>query len=98
MSTWLQKRAEIHWTAGGIGSVPNTLFMNRGTYNQLVHLGDGHDLHARNVIAPGQSGDFRSPHFDDQLPLYETWSYKPMRLGRGDQLRHAESVTRLWVP
>jgi penicillin amidase len=98
MSTWHQKRAEIVWTPGGIGSVPNTLFMNRGTYNQLVHLGDGHDLYARNVIAPGQSGDFRSPHFDDQLPLYETWTYKPMRLGRGDQLRHAESVTRLWVP
>lgn len=98
VGTWLQKRAEIFWTPGGIGSVPNTIWMNRGTYNQLVHLGRGNDLHAMNVIAPGQSGDFRSPHFADQLPLYQTWTYKPMRLTLGDQLRHAESVTRLHVP
>ncbi|HZY02266.1 MAG TPA: penicillin acylase family protein [Anaeromyxobacteraceae bacterium] len=98
VGTWLQKRAEIFWRPGGIGSVPNTLWMNRGTYNQLVHLGHGDDLQAMNVIAPGQSGDFRSPHFADQLPLYQTWTYKPMRLGLEDQLRHAESVTRLLVP
>ena len=98
MSRWLQKRAEIFWTPGGIGSVPNTIWMNRGTYNQLVHLGHGEQLHAMNVIAPGQSGDFRSPHFADQLPLYETFTYKPMRLTLGDQLQHAESVTRLRVP
>jgi penicillin amidase len=98
MDAWLQKRAEIFWTPGGIGSVHNTLWMNRGTYNQLVHLGHGDDLRAVNVIAPGQSGDFRSPHFADQLPLYETWTYKPMRLTLEDQLRNAESVTRLRVP
>jgi penicillin amidase len=98
VSTWLQKRAEIFWAPGGIGAVPNTLWMNRGTYNQLVHLGEGKHLRALNVIAPGQNGDFRSPHFADQLPLYETWTYKPMRLTREDQLRHAESVTRLEVP
>jgi penicillin amidase len=98
MDAWLQKRAEIVWTPGGIGSVHNTLWMNRGTYNQLVHLGHGDDLRAVNVIAPGQSGDFRSPHFADQLPLYETWTYKPMRLTLEDQLRNAESVTRLRVP
>jgi len=98
VSTWLQKRAEIFWEPGGIGAVPNTLWMNRGTYNQLVHLGEGKHLRALNVVAPGQSGDFRSPHFADQLPLYETWTYKPMRLTREDQLRHAESVTRLEVP
>ena len=98
MGTWLQTRAEIVWGAGGIGSVPNTLWMNRGTYNQLVHLGRGDDLQAMNVIAPGQSGDFRSPHFADQLPLYQSWTYKPMRLTLEDQLRHAESVTRLRAP
>lgn len=98
MARWLQRRAEIFWKPGGIGSVRNTLWMNRGTYGQLVHLGHGERLEAVNVIAPGQSGDFRSPHFDDQLVLYETWTYKPMRLTRGDQQRHAESVTRLEVP
>jgi penicillin amidase len=98
VSTWLQKRSEIFWVPGGIGTVPNTLWMNRGTYNQLVHLGEGKNLRALNVIAPGQSGDFRSPHFADQLPLYETWTYKPMRLTRDDQMRNAESITRLDVP
>jgi penicillin amidase len=72
--------------------------MNRGTYNQLVHLGEKDDLRAMNVISPGQSGDFRSPHFADQLGNYATWSYKPMRLTRESQLEHAESVTRLTVP
>lgn len=98
VSTWLQKRSEIVWAPGGIGTVPNTLWMNRGTYNQLVHLGEGKLLRALNVIAPGQNGDFRSPHFADQLPLYETWTYKPMRLTRDDQMRHAESVTALEAP
>jgi len=95
---WLQKRAEIFWVPGGIGSVSNTIWMNRGTYGQLVHLGDGHDLRAMNVIAPGQSGDFRSPHFDDQLDLYATWKYKPMRLTKRSQLEHAESITTLTAP
>jgi penicillin G amidase len=97
-SAWLQKRAEIFWVPGGIGSVDNTIWMNRGTYGQLVHLGRDGDLRAMNVIAPGQSGDFRSPHFDDQLDLYATWKYKPMRLTKKSQLQHAESITRLTAP
>ncbi|HEU0031875.1 MAG TPA: penicillin acylase family protein [Kofleriaceae bacterium] len=98
VAAWLQPRAEIEWTPGGIGTVPNTLWMNRGTYNQLVHLGRGPQLYGKNVVAPGQSGDYRSPHFADQLPLYATWQYKPMRLRRADQRAHAESITRLAVP
>jgi penicillin amidase len=97
-ATWLQKTAEIFWVPGGIGSVPNTIWMNRGTYGQLVHLGEEEDLRAMNVISPGQSGDFRSPHFADQLPLYANWKYKPMRLTRESQLHHAESITKLVAP
>jgi penicillin amidase len=97
-STWLQKTAEIFWVPGGIGSVPNTIWMNRGTYGQIVHLGEGEGLRAVNVISPGQSGDFRSPHFADQLPLYANWKYKPMRLTRDSQVHHAESITKLVAP
>jgi penicillin amidase len=97
-AAWLQPRSEIVWAPGGIGTVPNTIWMNRGTYNQLVHLGHGAGLYALNVISPGQSGDFRSPHFADQLELYATWRYKPMRLSRDDQVRQAASVTVLRVP
>jgi acyl-homoserine lactone acylase PvdQ len=35
-------------------------------------------------VSPGQSGDPFSPHFADQLPLYATWTYKPMNLSRQD--------------
>ena len=97
-AAWLQARAEINWVPGGVGRVSNTIWMNRGTYGQLVHLGEKEDLRAMNVIAPGQSGDFRSPHFDDQLDLYATWKYKPMRLTKRSQLEHAESITTLNAP
>ncbi len=69
--------------------------MNRGTYNQIVHLGPGSHLFAQNVVAPGQSGNPSSPHFADQLGLYTTWTYKPMRLTRADLNGHIESTTVL---
>jgi penicillin amidase len=78
---WLQPIAEIVWQPLGVGTVPNTIWMNRGTYNQIVHLGPGPMLYGQNVVAPGQSGDPFSPHFSDQLPLYASWAYKAMRLG-----------------
>jgi penicillin G amidase len=83
-SQWRQNVAQIVWTPLGIGQVPNTIWMNRGTYNQFVHLGKGPQLFGFNVVAPGQSGDPFSPHFSDQLALYATWRSKPMRLDRGD--------------
>jgi penicillin amidase len=92
---WLQAIAEIEWSPLGAGSVPNTIWMNRGTYNQIVHLGKGPELFARNVISPGQSGNPFDPHFADQLALYATWTYKPMRLDRPSLLRNTESVIRL---
>jgi len=95
MAGWLQPAAEIVWSPIGAGSVPNTLWMNRGTYNQIVHLGPGPELYGMNVIAPGQSGDPFSPHFADQLSLYATWAYKPMRLNRTDLRGNIESITRL---
>ena len=92
---WAQPIAEIVWEPLGAASVPNTIYMNRGTYNQIVHLGPGPELYGQNVVAPGQSGDPFSPHFSDQLSLYATWTYKPMRLNRADLEGHIESVTKL---
>ena len=93
--TWRQKTAQIVWTPLGIGRVPNTIWMNRGTYNQLVHLGKGPQMFAFNVVAPGQSGVPSSPHFSDQLELYATWRYKPMRLDGNDLHGHVESSLTL---
>ena len=95
MAGWLQPVALIHWSPLGLGTVPDTIWMNRGTYNQIVHLGKGPQLYAENVIAPGQSGNPFSPHFADQLELYATWTYKPMRLTRPDLVGHIESVIQL---
>jgi acyl-homoserine lactone acylase PvdQ len=72
--------------------------MNRGTYNQIVHLGKGPHLYGQNVISPGQSGDPFNAHFADQLALYATWNYKPMVLDRRDLKGHTESVTKLHLP
>ena len=94
-ATWLQPIANIVWTPIGIGRVPNTIWMNRGTYNQIVHLGMGPKLFGQNVVSPGQSGLPTSPHFADQLPLYANWLYKPMRLERDDLNGHIESSITL---
>lgn len=69
--------------------------MNRGTYSQFVHLGMGPKLFGHNVVAPGQSGVLFSPHFSDQLELFKTWTYKPMRLDRQDLQGHIESSVTL---
>lgn len=98
MAGWLQPVAHIQWEALPLTpAVPDTIWMNRGTYNQLVQLGR-HRISARNVVSPGQSGDPTSPHFADQLPLYAQWRYKPMRLDRSDLNGHISSSIWLRVP
>ena len=61
----------------------------------LRALGKGPKLYGFNVVAPGQSGDPRSVHFADQLELYATWQYKPMRLDRNNLHGHTESTITL---
>lgn len=95
-ASWLQDVAHIVWAPSGAGAVPDTIWMNRGTYNQIVRVGWLH-TEAENVVAPGQSGDPLSPHFADQLELYATWTYKPMRLTVRDLFGHIESSTVLVV-
>jgi penicillin amidase len=89
-TTWLTADLTITWSPQGAGTVPATPWMNRGTYNQIVSLLP-RQPRGENVVAPGQSGDPRSPHFADQLQLYATWTYKPMRLDRSDLAGHITS-------
>src|SRR5215468_6746513 len=95
---WLLPDVYTTWQPLGLGAVPHTPWMNRGTYNQIVHLGHGDNLTAVNVVAPGESGLAASPHFADQLSLYATWHYKPMRLTRRDLISQITSDTVLPVP
>jgi penicillin amidase len=90
VTAWLTSAATSNWSPLGAGAVPDTPLMNRGTYNQIISLGP--TVNGENVVAPGQSGDVRSPHFADQLSLYATWTYKPMRVTDRDIRHHAVAV------
>jgi len=94
---WMQPISTIDWApiplTPGVGS---TIWMNRGTYNQIVSLARW--IRAENVIAPGQSGEATSPHFSDQLALYANWNYKPMRLTRRSLRGVVESIVWLTIP
>jgi penicillin amidase len=94
---WLQPAAVIDWSPIGAVDVPDIPWMNRGTYNQITHLGKGSKMAAVNVIAPGQSGNPLNPHFADQLLNYATFRYKPMRLTRADLTGNRESTLVLTV-
>jgi penicillin amidase len=96
-AAWLTPAPTIHWAPLGAGTVPDTPWMNRGTYNQIVSLVPGR-IRAENVVPPGESGDVRSPHFADQLRLYATWTYKPMRLTEDDLAGHMTETITLRVP
>lgn len=88
---WLTPDITTTWYPYGAGSVPATPWMNRGTHNQILSL-DKSGPRGENVVAPSESGDVRSPYFADQLTLYATWAYKPMRLTRPDVAAHATST------
>ena len=52
---------------------------NRGVMQRLA-VGNGTQIQSMDANPPGTSADPRSPHFDDQLPLYGQWGFKPMPL------------------
>ncbi len=92
MSTWLTPvRMQNYDQMGALPGGPIHPWMNRGTYNHIAELRpatDGFPL-GESVIPPGQSGfvaytGFPSPHAYDQVPLYASWTYKPMWLTRAE--------------
>jgi penicillin amidase len=104
MSKWLTKVRTVKFSQQGALPAPTMHYMNRGTYNHIAEMprrwGIGETPpHAVDVIPPGQSGFVNlvggiphpSPHAYDQLPLYETWTYKPMLFSFEDIWNVAES-------
>lgn len=82
-------------------TLPDMPYMNRGTENHFVEL--SFPVRGENVVPPGNSGFVSkdgklSPHFSDQIALYVSWNYKPMRLSISDILEAAESVETLTLP
>ena len=89
MATWLTPvQMQSYDKVGALPGGPLHPYMNRGTYNQIVEMrGGGSFPNAMNVIPPGQSGlvlypGVANPHVADQVPLYASWTYKPIRLTR----------------
>jgi len=84
MSTWLTPvRMQDYDETGGLPGADLHPYMNRGTYNQITEMVPGGVPNAMNVIPPGQSGFLEypgipSPYAYDQVPLYASWTYKPM--------------------
>jgi len=110
MSTWLTPVNIVIFSQQGGLPAPIMHAMNRGTYNHIAEMlvwdfSDWRNLfakpHAVNVIPPGQSGFLnylgQYDHAYDQLPLYETWTYKPMLYGYGDIMAVAESIKTLYM-
>jgi len=84
MSTWLTPvRMQDYDETGGLPGADLHPYMNRGTYTQIAEMVAGGVPNAMDVIPPGQSGfleypGFPSPYAYDQVPLYASWTYKPM--------------------
>jgi penicillin amidase len=104
MSKWLTPVRTVKFSQLGALPAPTMHYMNRGTYNHIAEMprrwGKGITPPiAVDVIPPGQSGFIylkgtvptASPHAYDQLPLYETWTYKPMLFSFEDIWNVAES-------
>jgi penicillin amidase len=91
------------------GDVPDHIAMDRGTYNHVVVYLDppaasgppgAARVRAGSVIPPGQSGFIdllgrEDRHYEDQLPLYVGWRYKPMPMTLAEARAVAESERTL---
>lgn len=75
--------------------------MNRGTENNMVVFKDGKASFCA-VTPPGQSGFISpagepSPHYADQLSLYENFECRPQALLRADVEQNAKTKIKLTV-
>jgi len=76
--------------------------MNRGTENHMVVLKPW-GIEGVDVCPPGQSGFIapdgtKSPHYEDQMALYQNFQAKPMLFDYHDVLGNLESLIRLRHP
>ncbi|MDG5761285.1 penicillin acylase family protein [Natronococcus sp. A-GB1] len=72
----------------GVGDAGELPFMNRGTENHFVRIGD-EVVCAENVLPPGNSGYVSpdgepAPHYDDQLDLFLAFEYKELLFEDGE--------------
>jgi penicillin amidase len=91
--------------AGSKEALHQAEYQNRGTANTLIVLSPSlapGKIRAFDVVAPGQSGfiapdGVRSVHYQDQLGLYQNFSYKALWLDRINVQAHSRSQQKLSV-
>lgn len=66
---------------GELGKVPS--MRGRGTFQMVVEMTPQGPV-AKTLAAPGQSESPASPHYKDQLPLFESWGLKPFVWNRAE--------------
>ncbi|MCP4147628.1 MAG: hypothetical protein GY757_07750, partial [bacterium] len=105
MSTWLTPVVPHSFANINFNGIPSNQkpvrdlhqLMNRGTQVHLVHLEPGH-VYGENIHAPGQSAFIHpngtaSPHYNDQLSLFEDYNgFKQMLLEKADVKKNKESM------
>lgn len=108
---WKVPVARLRYFTNNFFGVPQALevetaqthvVMNRGTENNMVALGKG-PARAWDVLGPGQSGfidmqGMRSPHYADQLELFDTFGRKTLPWSAQDVRRDTQSVEHLQLP
>ena len=88
---------------GPIGVRDLHVYMYRATQDHIVRFSNGRAANSVNINPPGQIGFVHpngnpSPHFDDQLDLFEDFNgYKPMHVYLNDAILDAQSVETLRV-
>ncbi|MFB9808386.1 penicillin acylase family protein [Haladaptatus pallidirubidus] len=80
----------------GIGDAGSMPFLNRGTENHVVRMGE--EIRAENVVPPGNSGyvapdGTRDEHYDDQLEMFIAFEYKDL-LFADDEINDATESTK----
>ena len=77
----------------GARTYPGTNRMYGTSGNSFVAVVEfGDRVRAKSLLAGGQSGDPNSPHFDDQVNLYQAGTFKNVNYYRGDVEAKAEET------
>ncbi len=105
MPTSVHRFSDKNFTGTPQTTLGNTFaftgYQNRGTENNRVVF-DSKGVEFCDAMPPGQSGftdrnGVRSPHYDDQLKLYENFECKTMDVTHSDIRRNAQSSTMLLI-
>jgi hypothetical protein len=102
MTKWRRPFPTEPFTAIGVISPPPVVGMDHGSYSQIVdpRAGVGENVEPPGNLAADSAtasaqlelGGPPPPHFEDQRALYQSYKFKPMRMGTADYRADPEAV------